>query len=36
MYENISLSSKFSLKEAFLNFGRYNNFQLDNFHYNSE
>ena len=36
IYENFSLSSKLLLKEAFLNFGRYNNFQLDNFHYNSE
>ena len=35
IYENFSLSSKL-LKEAFLIFGRYNNFQLDNFHYNSE
>ena len=30
------LSSKFLLKEAFLSFGRYNNFQLDNFPYDSE
>ena len=36
IYENFSLSSKFLLKGAFLIFGRYNNFQLDNFHYNSE
>ena len=35
-FENFSLSSKFLLKEAFLNFGRYKNFQLDTFHYNSE
>ena len=32
MYENCSLSGKFLLKETFLSFGRYNNFQLDNFH----
>ena len=35
IYENFGLSSKL-LKEAFLIFGRYNNFQLDYFHYNSE
>ena len=36
IYENFSLSSKFLLKEAVLSFGRYNNLQLDNFHYNPE
>ena len=34
-FMKISVSSKL-LKEAFLIFVRYNNFQLDNFHYNSE
>ena len=36
IYENFGLSSKFLLKEAFLIFGSYNNFQLDNSHHNSE
>ena len=33
---NFRFLNKFLLREAFLSFGRYNNFHLDNFHYNSE